>query len=63
MKNRLLVSFAPHLGKGEAISRVMGMVTLSLIPSGLAGVFIFGGQALWVIFLGVVSAVVAAGLW
>jgi electron transport complex protein RnfD len=37
----------------------MWMVVLSLIPSGVAGVYIFGLGAFWVIILGVVSAVIA----
>jgi electron transport complex protein RnfD len=40
----------------------MWMVVLSLIPSGAAGVFIFGLSALWVIVLGVISALVTEGL-
>jgi electron transport complex protein RnfD len=57
MKNRLIVSFSPHLHKDESISKIMWAVVLSLIPSGIAGVFIFGKGALWVIILGVFSAV------
>ena len=34
------------------------MVVISLIPAGVAGVFIFGLDALWVILLGIVSAIV-----
>jgi electron transport complex protein RnfD len=56
MKNRLIVSFSPHLHKDESISKIMWAVVLSLIPSGIAGVFIFGKGALWVIILGVFSA-------
>jgi electron transport complex protein RnfD len=58
MNNRLIVSVSPHLHKDESISNIMWLVVLSLIPSGLAGIYFFGRQALWVIILGVVSAVV-----
>jgi electron transport complex protein RnfD len=37
----------------------MWIVALSLIPAGLAGVYIFGLGALWVIILGVISAVIS----
>jgi len=57
-KDRLVVSFSPHLHKDESVSKIMWVVVLSLIPAGLAGVFIFGKQALWVIILGVFSAMV-----
>ena len=56
MKNRLIVSVSPHLHKDESVSKIMWMVIVSLIPAGAAGVFIFGITALWVIILGVVSA-------
>jgi electron transport complex protein RnfD len=63
MKNRLEVSAAPHLHKkGESVSKIMWMVVLSLIPAGAAGVFIFGISALWVVILGVVSAVITEAL-
>jgi electron transport complex protein RnfD len=59
MKNKFIVSTSPHLHKDESISKIMWMVVLSLIPSGAAGVFIFGIGALRVIILGVISAVIA----
>ncbi|MBN2831189.1 MAG: RnfABCDGE type electron transport complex subunit D [Candidatus Omnitrophica bacterium] len=58
MRNNLLVSTSPHLHKKESIKRIMWLVTLSLLPSGLAGVFIFGLRALWAIALGIIAAVV-----
>lgn len=56
MKDRLIVSVSPHLHKGESVSRIMWMVLISLVPAGIAGVFIFGVKTLWVIALGVASA-------
>jgi len=62
MKNRLIVSFPPHLHKDESVSKIMWMVVISLIPTGLAGVLIFGIDALWVIILGVISALLSEGI-
>jgi len=59
MKDRLIVSVSPHLHKGESVERIMWMVTLSLIPSGIAGVILFGIKALWVVILAVFSAAIA----
>lgn len=56
MNDRLIVSASPHLHKGESVSRIMRMVVISLIPAGLAGVFIFGAKALYVIVLSAASA-------
>lgn len=61
MKNKLILSSSPHLHKEESVSRIMWMVVLSLLPAGLAGIFIFGWSALWVILLSVASALIAEG--
>ena len=58
MKRNLIVGTSPHLHKEESVSKIMWMVVLSLIPAGIAGVFIFGRSALWVIILAVFSALV-----
>lgn len=58
MKKNLIVGTSPHLHKEESVSKIMWMVVLSLIPAGIAGVFIFGKSALWVIILAVLSALV-----
>ncbi len=63
MKSKLIVSVSPHLHKNESVKKIMWMVVLSLLPTGLAGVFIFGPQSLWVILLSVISALATeAGL-
>jgi len=59
VKNKLIVSAPPHLHKkDESVSKIMWLVVVSLIPAGAVGVFIFGLSALWVIILGVISAVI-----
>ena len=61
MQNRLIVSVSPHLHKDESVSKTMWLVSLSLIPAGVAGVFIFGLSALRVIILGIISALISEG--
>ncbi|PIP19991.1 MAG: Na+-transporting NADH:ubiquinone oxidoreductase subunit D [Candidatus Omnitrophica bacterium CG23_combo_of_CG06-09_8_20_14_all_40_11] len=58
MKSKLIVNVSPHLHKDESVSKIMWMVVISLIPAGVAGVLIFGLDALWVILLGIVSALI-----
>lgn len=58
MKSNFLVNTSPHLHKKESVSRIMWMVVFSLIPAGIAGVYIFGLGALQAIILGVAAAVV-----
>ena len=56
MKNKL------HLYTKESLAKIMWLVTASLVPAGIAGIFIFGITALWVIILAVLSAVVTEGV-
>ncbi len=62
MKNRLIVATSPHLHKDESVAGIMWLVVLSLIPAGAAGVIIFGLEALKVIILGIISAVITEGV-
>jgi len=57
MTNNLLVSGSPHIHKQASISRIMWMVVISLIPAGIAGIIIFGWDALWVTAVSVIAAV------
>jgi Na+-translocating ferredoxin:NAD+ oxidoreductase subunit D len=57
MSDKLYVSSSPHLHTKESAARIMWLVVLSLVPAGIAGVFIFGLAALRVIILGILSAV------
>lgn len=60
MSDKLLVSASPHIHKKESVSKIMWLVVLALLPSGIAGMFIFGIQnTLGVILLGVASAVIS----
>ena len=57
MINNLTVSGSPHIHKPESVSRIMWTVVASLIPALIAGVIIFGWDALWVTVVAVVAAV------
>jgi len=57
MINNLLVSGSPHIHKPESVSRIMWTVVISLIPAGIAGVIIFGWDALWITLVAVAAAV------
>ncbi|MDD5130528.1 MAG: RnfABCDGE type electron transport complex subunit D [Candidatus Omnitrophica bacterium] len=57
MINNFTVSGSPHIHKPESVSRIMWTVVISLIPAGIAGVIIFGLDALWVTLVAVAAAV------
>jgi len=46
----------------DSVAKVMWLTVASLVPAGIAGIFIFGISALWVIILAVLSAVVTEGV-
>jgi len=57
MKDNLLVSGSPHIHKNTSVFKIMRAVVISLIPAGIAGVIIFGLDALWVTLVAVMAAV------
>jgi Na+-translocating ferredoxin:NAD+ oxidoreductase RnfD subunit len=59
MDKTLNISASPHLHTRESTTRIMWLVTAALLPSGIAGVYIFGPAALWTILIGIASAVAA----
>ncbi|MCK9430276.1 MAG: RnfABCDGE type electron transport complex subunit D [Candidatus Omnitrophica bacterium] len=63
MKNNLIVSGSPHIHKQESVPRIMWTVVLSIIPAGVAGVIIFGLDALWVTLVAVIAAVLTEAVF
>ncbi|MFC1631041.1 RnfABCDGE type electron transport complex subunit D [Candidatus Omnitrophota bacterium] len=57
MKDKLIVSVSPHLSAPDETPKIMWLVSLSLIPAGLASVFIFGLASLWIVLACVLCAV------
>lgn len=62
LQNRLIVSASPHLHSGETASKIMWSVFLALIPAGIAGVAIFGVNALRIIITSILSCVISEAL-
>lgn len=66
MKSNLIVSGSPHIHNQESVSRIMWAVVISIIPAGIAGVIIFGLDALWVTLVAIAAAVLTElllGIW
>ncbi len=59
MDNVLAVTISPHMKSERTTKRIMWSVVAAIVPSGIAGVWIFGWNALFVILSSVVAAVVA----
>jgi len=57
MKTELIIGNPPHVHTRENTPKIMWTVIASLVPAGVAGVFIFGLQALWLILWAVLAAV------
>lgn len=62
MLKRLSVSVSPHIHSGESVPKVMWTVFMALIPSGAAGVIIFGLPALKVILISIASCIITEAL-
>jgi len=58
MEESLVVSIAPHTKSKISTKKIMWAVTLSLIPSGAAGVFIFGIKSLFIIIASICVAII-----
>jgi len=63
MMNKLTVSSSPHIKSNQTTGRIMWAVVLSLIPTGIAGVYIFGASSLIVIILTMLSCVFTEALF
>ena len=63
MRNNFIVSGSPHIHKQESVSRIMWTVVASIIPAGVAGVIIFGLDALWVTLVAVTAAVLTEAVF
>ena len=62
MEKKFFVSSSPHIFSQESVPRIMFTVSLSLVPAGIGSVYFFGLRALWLIIIGIVSAVATEAL-
>lgn len=62
MNDRLIVDTSPHIHSRELTSRVMWTVFLALVPSGIAGIFIFGIQALKIMVVSILTCLTTEAL-
>ncbi|MBU1006050.1 MAG: RnfABCDGE type electron transport complex subunit D [Candidatus Omnitrophica bacterium] len=56
--NNFTVSPAPHIRSGLSTRAIMYLVILALLPSGVAGIYIYGFSSLRVILISMISCVV-----
>jgi electron transport complex protein RnfD len=58
----LTISTSPHIKDKDSVPRIMWTVAISLIPAVLAGTYVFGFRALWIMLIGTISAVATEAL-
>lgn len=58
METKLIASSSPHIRSSESINKIMRDVVIALLPATLAGIYFFRFDAVKVIFLAILSAVV-----
>jgi len=54
----LFVSSSPHVKDEDSIPRIMWTVVLSLLPAGIAGLFVFGYYIIFIISLSCITALI-----
>ncbi len=62
MEKKFFVSSSPHVFDKESTSKIMFTVNLSLVPAGIGAVYFFGLRALWIILIGIATAVITEAL-
>ncbi len=63
MQKNLVVTSSPHLREGYSTRSIMQQVCLALAPAGIAGIVLFGWNALAIIAVSVLSCVVSEYLF
>ncbi len=63
MDNKLIASSSPHIRSDETISRIMLDVIIALLPATLASIYFFRFNALKLIVLSVLSAVITEAIF
>ena len=63
MDNKLIASSSPHIRSDETISRIMLDVIIALLPATLASIYFFRFNAIKLIVLAIVSAVVTEAIF
>ncbi len=53
------ISSSPHIRDKESVSSIMWWVVISLLPAGIAGIWLFGLRALYIMIASVSSAVIS----
>lgn len=61
-ENLLRVSISPHLRDRVTVPRVMRSVILALLPALMGAIYFFGTRALWLVLVGVASAVLTEAI-
>jgi Na+-translocating ferredoxin:NAD+ oxidoreductase subunit D len=63
MEKELYVSSSPHIFVKDSISKIMYTVSITLIPAAIGAVYFFGLRALWIMTIGICTAILTeAGL-
>ena len=57
-EKQLIVDTSPHIKDKDSVMSIMWWVVIALLPAAGAGVYYFGLYALWIILVGVFSAVI-----
>lgn len=63
LKNNLIVTCSPHIEADDHIVRRMWATFFALIPAGVAGIYIFGLRAFYVVIVSILSTLITEGVF
>ena len=63
MNEKYIVSSSPHVRSEVGTSKIMRDVIIALIPTVIAGTYIFGFRALLIMLISIISAVLSEHIW
>ena len=62
MRDLMQVTSSPHMHSGQSIRKIMWIVFLTLIPSGVWGVYCFGPKALYLIAASIITCILTEAI-
>jgi electron transport complex protein RnfD len=58
-KQNMLITASPQIHSPETTAKIMWLVTLSLVPAGIWGIFVFGARSILVIGVSILASVIS----
>ena len=61
--SKVIVSASPHIRSKDSVKKIMWLVVLALLPSGIWGAYAFGAKALYLMVASILTAVITEAIF